>query len=334
MTRKTRRATGIYRDRYGYEVRVFWRGATDQRRYPPETPLRTMEDWQTHRRRELEDADQLGPRHSFREAARTYLHGEAFAGLVAQKDRRRDVATWVTLFGDTPSVLLTAAEATTHLQRWAAAGYAPTTINHRVDALLAVLPRLKGQVVRLPPPRPVKRYVPRARLAQVLTAMRPGLTAARCWWLFWLGVRPSQLMRITLDQVDWGARCVMVPAGKGGEPYVVPLLPAAVTQLRHLTTPETLGRAWSVSAADKTLAGYCDRLKVPRFTVYAFRRSFGQTLREHVDLDDVRNLMGHRDAATTSTYAPVIPAKLVRAIEYLRVVDETCYNEGSIPLGD
>lgn len=333
MTRR-RVLTGIYRDRYGFETRVHWRGQQRSKRFPLGTDAAVMQRWREATLAELADADPVGPPHSFRELARDYLHSAAFLRLSSQSDRRRDVETWIDVFGDTPAALVQARECQRVIDGWQAEGYAASTLNHGIDALVAVLPRLRGQVQRERAPDPVPRTVPRARIVAVLQSLKPSTTATRLWWLFWTGMRPAQLRRLELRDVDWTAATVTVPAGKSGRAYVVPLSPDAVEQLRPLTTADTFG-SLSNGSANRVLMRACAACKVPRFSLYALRRSFGSTLRAAgVDLADVQHLMGHRRIDTTARYAPVVESKHQAAVTALGVAGPRGSRKGPPPLGD
>lgn len=333
--KRTRCTVGIYADASGFEARVSWRGQLRTKRFPRGTPRREMEDWRLDTRRALEDADPQGPPQSFREMARVYLHSHAHLALASRGDRRRDVQGWIDVFGDVPVTLITVEECQQKLDEWAQEGYAGSTLNHRLDALVAVLPRLAGHLTRWDNrgDRPIL-APPRTRMAAVLGTLRPNLTTTRLWWLYWTGMRPSQLGRMTLEAADFDAGLVTVPGGKGGVSYVVPLPPAAVAQLQSLTTAETFA-PMSRGSANRVLLRACRKAKVPTFSLYAFRRSFGSTLRASgVDLADVQAMMGHKRISTTARYAPVVSHKLVRAVSALDVVTARGTPTGPIPLGD
>lgn len=331
---KVRVLTGLYRDDYGFEARVVWRGAVRCRRYPLGTTTREMQDWRERTRADMQDADPQGPPQSFREAARTYLHSRAFLELASQKDRTRDVGRWVDVFGDTPVSLVTPAECQQLVSDWRDEGLSASTINHRIDALVAVLPRLRSQLTREQAPDPVPRVVPRERIVQVLASLRPSATTTRLWWLFWTGMRPSQLRALTLAAVDFDGAAVHVPAGKSGRPYIVPLAPEAVRQLRPLTTAATFA-SLSNGSANRVLLRACLACGVPRFSLYALRRSFGSTLRASgVDLSDVQGLMGHRRIETTAIYAPVVAQRHQAAVRALGVVAAHGSQDGPPPMGD
>lgn len=318
---KVRILTGLYRDAYGVEARVVWRGQVRCRRYPFGTPTREMQDWRERTRAELEDDDPKGPPQSFREVARAYLGSSRFDELTDQKGRTRDVQRWIDLLGDTPANQVTVDECQRAIAAWHAEGAAASTINHRIDALVAVLPRMRRRLTREPLPDPVPRVVPRARIIQVLEALTPCGTTTRLWWLYWTGMRPSQLRRLTMAAVDWDARLVQAPSGKAGRPYLVPLSAEAVRQLRPLTSERTFA-SMSNGSANRFLKAGCVACGVPLFSLYALRRNFGSTLRKAgVDLSDVQSLMGHRRITTTAIYAPVVDERQQAAVRALDVAD-------------
>lgn len=180
--------------------------------------------------------------------------------------------------------------------------------------------------MRLPPPR--------ERIHRVLASLSPSRTSARLWLLYWTGMRPSQLARLDLADIDLDAGVLMVPAGKDGNAIPLPLTPEGVQAARAFVASDCWGK-FSSGSMNRALRLACAALDVPRFSVYALRRSFGSTMREAgADLADVQRLMGHRRPQTTALYAPVIDSKLRTAVESLRVVVARGSQSGPPPLGD
>lgn len=317
---RRRVATGVYRDAYGFDVRVTWRGETATTRFPHGTEKAVMARWRRDALTALQDADPTGPAGSFREVARAYLRSAAFAALETPTDRTRDVQTWVTHFGDTPVQLVTAPECQAVIETWTQT-LAPSTVCHRIDALVAVLPRLRAKL-RRPAPRPVvARMTPRDRIVRVLQALRPGTTTARLWVLFYTGMRPVQLGRLTAADLDLDAQVLYVPPAKGGRAVTMPLSAEGVQAVRAFIAADAWGQM-SRGSANRMLKRACATLGVPPMSLYALRRSFGSTLRaRRQDVADVQHLMGHTRPETTIRYAPVVDATLRAAVAELDVVE-------------
>lgn len=320
--RKRRLAHGIYADDYGLEARVSWRGTLRSKRFPFGTARLTIRQWQLSAKASLMTADPLGPAGSFAEDARRYLRSPVATRLASFRDREDDVLRWVDIFGDCPRRQVTAEAANPYLEAWATT-YAAQTCNHRADALRAIwrvldkdphpLPGLR----RFPSRTPVRLPPPRHQIACVLSALRPSVTRARLWLLYWTGMRPSQLGRLTPAHFSLESACINVPIGKGGNPVLCPLSPDGVQAARDYIRWQAWGRM-SSGSANRLLKVTCIRLNVPRFSVYALRRSFGATLRANgTDLADIQALLGHKRPQTTERYAPVVDLKLRTAVEGL-----------------
>jgi hypothetical protein len=167
--KKRRVLTGIYRDAYGFEARVCWRGQVRTRRYPFGTDKATMQGWRSEERALMADEDPQGPPRSFREDARRYLNLPHVRKLASFKDREDDVTRWVHIFGDTDRRLIKAKHANPQLEKWADT-YAPATVNHRGDALRAIWRELDKTtrpldgLFRLPSRSAVRLAPPRARI--------------------------------------------------------------------------------------------------------------------------------------------------------------------------
>src|SRR6185295_6987905 len=107
MTRGRRRpavAKGIYPDDLGYEVRVTVRGKTYPKRFPRDTPLLTMQQWQaderSYRLAVYADDQALRPvgatRGTLAGDFKAYL--ETRVGRAGYKSDRSHAAAWTAIF--------------------------------------------------------------------------------------------------------------------------------------------------------------------------------------------------------------------------------------------
>jgi hypothetical protein len=102
--RRKRIGKGIYRDRYGLSstVKVGTGDAAQQRekRFPYDTPLKDIRDWQDAMRAELRKAQRLPAsltRGTWEADAKTYL--AQVKHLASYKSRKCEVDAWTALYG-------------------------------------------------------------------------------------------------------------------------------------------------------------------------------------------------------------------------------------------
>ena len=145
-------------------------------------------------------------------------------------------------------------------------------------------------------------------------------TLARALVLVHTGMRPSQMMRIDVEEhvtpyIDQETPMVYVPAGKGGKPHWKPLTVDGVLAFRLFIAIGAHGR-FSTSAFYKSWMLACDKGNVARFNPYKLRHSYATLLRRGgADIADIQELLGHKSPKTTQRYAMVVPEKLVTATQ-------------------
>lgn len=323
MPRSRRVLIGIHRDAHGLRAVVKVRGRQLEKRFPLGTPFEEIQDWREHTRAVMADEDPEAPRHSLAADVRRYLRLVQSRLPGSYPDRVRDLAAWVDALGEQDRRLLRLPTLNAVLQNWRAT-LSASTVNHRRDALshlyrvLDGTPGIVARAVRFPLPQPRTRAVPLADIDQVLRQLRPGSrTRIRLTLMRWTGMRPSQMARLTKD--DIGPAAIRVPAGKRGRivlcPLATPEAKAAGAAFRAM--PAAWGE-WSCPSANKALTTACEKAGVRPFTVYQIRHSFALALRAAgADLADVQALLGHVDQRTTLRYAPTIDLKLQAAVARL-----------------
>jgi site-specific recombinase XerD len=135
-----------------------------------------------------------------------------------------------------------------------------------------------------------------------------------------MGLRAAEVAGLQLDHVDWRAGELVVH-GKGGRierlPLPVDVGETLVDYLTHARPPVHASRALilSVQAPFRTLRSTgigqlvwraCVRAGVPPVRSHRLRHTLATTmLREGVTLQDIGQVLRHRDLATTATYAKV-----------------------------
>src|SRR5919109_2079095 len=132
---RKRIAKNIYRDAAGLSATVKvgrWPNALSrERRFPPDTPIKTMRAWQKETRSELEKVVETRSRSTLREDVPRYLAliREEHASL---QDREHELEVWLPRFGDRIRQSLRTAELDDQLRQWRnVEGLAASTVNHR-----------------------------------------------------------------------------------------------------------------------------------------------------------------------------------------------------------
>lgn len=153
---------------------------------------------------------------------------------------------------------------------------------------------------------------------------RRGYAIVRC--LADLGLRSSEVIRLTLDDVDWAKGIVRVPAGKARRSDILPLSPAtgeAIVDYILNERPETtrrevfvrhvapLGEPVGRRVVQKTLHAAYARLGWDRSRVHILRHTLASRLvNSGVPMKQIADVLRHRSIVTSATYARVDIARL------------------------
>lgn len=148
---------------------------------------------------------------------------------------------------------------------------------------------------------------------------RRGYAIVRC--LADLGLRSSEVIRITLDDIDWAKGIVRVPAGKARRSDILPLLPPtgeAIVDYILKERPETsrrevfvrhvapVGEPVGRRVVQKTLHAAYARLGWDRSRVHILRHTLASRLvNSGVPMKQIADVLRHRSIVTSATYARV-----------------------------
>lgn len=329
---------GIYRDRYGYRVKVGAGGLRRERRYPKHAKLSTMQAWRDEQRPSLRQAAQTATRGTFAADVEAYL--DAVQELPTFKERKHLMSLWTAVFGERVRESITSLDISTQLSAWLAEGLAASTVAHRRSALMNMWTVLDGtdakNPVRATPkpeePDPERRDLSYTVIEKILQAMpdvsraeagkaRPvgSKTAARLRVIAYTGLPQASLKRLQPRDIDFDAGTVTLRPrrkGKGSKTLVVPLLPQGLDALRQFATLDCWG-PFSTSAMYHSFQRACKALGLTGLRPYDLRHSFG-TLVYSIggDIRAAQLLLGHKSAATTQRYtqgAEVARLRLVTA---------------------
>lgn len=339
-------AKGIYPDPGGFEARVTVKGKPYAKRFPPDTPLLTMEQWQADERSYRLNAyadDQAetpsATRGTVAGDAKRYL--ETRIGRAGYKSDRSHLAAWIAVFGTRSRHKITRHEWIKQIAKWHKADTSPKTLRHRARVIKELWHYLDGAKARTPLdgiklPRLVKALptVPSDEtILKVGESLKAGLfgekrhgpkktlaavhypEAKQAYARFIIraltGQRPSQIGRATPEHIDRPNRIWWVQPGKGGTPIPFPLGDELLLAFEYFDLAKAWG-AFDCRSFSKTLKRHGWPTGV---RPYALRHAFaiGQLL-AGTDLGDLQGLLGHTNPTTTRIYAPVLVARLREAV--------------------
>jgi site-specific recombinase XerD len=205
-------------------------------------------------------------------------------------------------------------------------GVAPLTLRRKYACLASLFGFLQdmGYVQanpahRLPLPKvkqPVPVYLTEETAQQLIGAANTSWQKALVVLLLSTGIRRTELVSITLDDLDLDQRQVLI-RGKGGKERVVPLTQQAVeaigeylkhrvrTTCRHLFVSTTGGHPIQGRIVNRILDRITRRagLQGQGITPHKLRHTFATHLiRSGADIRTVQELLGHADIQTTARY--------------------------------
>lgn len=135
------------------------------------------------------------------------------------------------------------------------------------------------------------------------------------------GLRRGELTQLVWSDIDLKAKRLTVRAGyaKSGKERHVPLNSEAVAVLKqHKKQGDDGGRLFGVAAVTKSWANLMTAAKVDGFRFHDCRHTFASKLvMAGVDLNTVRELLGHSDITMTLRYAHLAPEHKAAAVETL-----------------
>jgi integrase len=307
---------GVRSDKYGFRAYVKVGTIQREKRFPPGTPAKDMQDW---RRRTWAELDivrgQRAPAGSVEHTIDRYLKLVATMPTIGQRTQHLEL--WADALGrHLPLTQITAERIREVLQGWRQT-FGPATCNKRRTSLMHLFTVIGGKGGRNPV-RDVPRFVvedplPRGRdpheIDAALVTRKPSRMRASCRVLLWTGMRPAELQRAEPDDFDAKHKTVIVRTAKGGRTRVVPLTPQALAAWREFDDAETWGRVPQAAPMNRWLK----KVTGKNLRVYDLRHSYGTALaRGKTRLDVIGALMGHSTLELTRRYtlAAVTPDAL------------------------
>ena len=147
------------------------------------------------------------------------------------------------------------------------------------------------------------------------------------------GLRVSEVVRLTVDDIDEHRKTVIVRSGKGKKDRYSTLAPVAIDVLRRYRTEWRLrhylfpgrspGTHLTERAVQRCFEQARDRAGLPRrVTVHTLRHSFATHLLETgTDLRYIQVLLGHSSPQTTAIYTRVTRKRIVEISSPLEKID-------------
>jgi integrase len=332
--KRVRLAKGIYRDKSGIAATVaIGTGPAKvqrEKRYPFDTPLKTIKQWQLDTAAELREDVGVTKRGTLKADAARYLKLAQY--LKNWSGVRSEVNAWVARLGHLHRNQITPTHVLEARVDWLAEGYAPKTVNDRVGRLRRLYRTLDATPQRKKPPSPCD-TVPDlpviegpsvapapAILVTVLRnleqgeqhgTLRDAKTRARFLVLATTGKRPAEVMRAVSDDLSLETRVWRVRNAKGGEGPGIFLNDDMVVAW-HLFIEADAWGAFNTGSYARVLrtAGW-----PPGLRPYNLRHAVGQAMSEAgIDLSDIQAHYGHKHISTTRRhYVPVLDSRLEKA---------------------
>lgn len=135
------------------------------------------------------------------------------------------------------------------------------------------------------------------------------------------GMRRGELTQLTWDDINMPAKILTVRAGyaKSGKARHIPLNAEAVSVLKNYRKQHTgKGSLFGVVSVSKAWNALTAEAKIEDFRFHDLRHTFASHLvMAGVDLNTVRELMGHGDIKMTLRYAHLAPEHKAAAVEML-----------------
>lgn len=134
------------------------------------------------------------------------------------------------------------------------------------------------------------------------------------------GMRRGEITQLTWADVDLRAKRVTVRAGyaKSGKARHIPLNSEAVAVLKTWKKQEPEGRLFKLECTAKAWGRLMEKAKLEDFRFHDLRHTFASKLvMAGIDLNTVRELLGHGDIKMTLRYAHLAPEHKAAAVEVL-----------------
>lgn len=257
-----------------------------------------------------------------------YLRYERYCAPQTIKAYSNDFDALRAAVGDVEPAQISLADLRGLVRGWAEDGRAAATIRRRIHSLgtLWYWFGLEGQAGdnlahRLRPPKrrqATPHYLTVAQLEQLLSTPGPHLLA---WQIAaYAGLRRGELLALRWDDVMEDDELIVVRQGKGRKDRLIPIPPTLAQALRQ-ARPQAQGARVLMVSKDAITKAFQAHLEAAgladgRTTLHTLRHSYATHLVQGgAHIASVRELLGHRDLATTLIYIHHAPDDLRAAVK-------------------
>jgi integrase len=162
-----------------------------------------------------------------------------------------------------------------------------------------------------------KRYISQEEFERLHAACSPGIKPIVLLARH-TGLRRGEILALGWQDVDFKTRILYVRHSKNGEDREVPMNATVEAALRAVQRRIGDGRVFSIRNIQKSFDRACMRAGIQDFTFHDLRHTFASHLvMSGVDLNTVRDLLGHKTLTMTLRYAHLSPAHRKEAVEVL-----------------
>lgn len=326
---------GIRRDRYGFRAYVKVGDIQREKRFPPDTTIKKMQDWRDECRVALRKIPQpaSGRTGSFGADVKTYLaQVKPTLALATYRSRVCELDAYLVVFRQMPRADITRDALLAHRTRWmttgrakrtGATGAAVKTVRNREAALRHLYHCLDGAKAATPlddlpplartPAQPT--FVSVAVIRRVAKRLTDPKTRARFMVLSSTGQRPAQLKRAEPADVNLRRRLWLVRPAKGGNPIPVTLTDDMIAAFKAFRAAKAWGHFDGSDYAKQLYAAGWPKHIRP----YNAKHTVAITLGESgAEWEDIKDFFGHTDVKTTRIYTGLIAARGRQTSQHLQ----------------
>src|SRR5712691_2842381 len=223
-------------------------------------------------------------------------------------------------------------------------GLAPTTLHRRLHALkhffdyLLEQRRVTGNPVKpshmVRRGRPLPKALSQEQVQHLFAQIQHPMDKALFLLILRCGLRVSEVVHLTMDDIDWTQPAIRIDQGKGRKDRRVYVSPDAVTSLQTCLTlrpahvPGTTvfwnqkrpQRPLSITAVQKKMERYAKAAGI-KTSCHGLRHTFASNLLEHgAEVVTIRDFLGHSQIASSERYAKISSQKIKQ--EYMRTMQK------------
>jgi site-specific recombinase XerD len=178
--------------------------------------------------------------------------------------------------------------------------------------------------------RPLPKALSQNQVQQLFAQIHHPMDKALFLLLLRCGLRVSEVVHLTLDDIDWMQQAIRIDQGKGRKDRRVYVSPDAVTNLRTCLTHRPVHvpgaavfwnqkrphRPLSITAVQKKMERYAQAAGITA-SCHSLRHTFASNLLEQgTEIVTIKECLGHASIASSERYARVSNQKVKQ--EYLR----------------